>query len=80
MRRDEQPNARYGIEIRGTALHAEANDLASIDSLLNDHAGQVCVFDRQARSLLIAGTVEEVRRALGAPATLKTDDRSHEPE
>ena len=74
MRRHTQPSARYGVEIRSMALHAEADDLAHIGKLLNGHGGRVRVFDRQSRSLLFDGTVEEVRKALGTATTLGTED------
>ena len=79
MRRHTQRYARYGVEIRGMSVHEEADDLARIGTLLNDHAGQVRVFDRQSRSLLFEGTVEEVRKALGTVTTLGTGDLCPKP-
>ncbi len=79
MRRHTQPSARYGVEIRSVALHAEADDLAHIGKLLNGHGGRVRVFDRQSRCLLFEGTVEEVRKALGTFTTPGAEDLRREP-
>jgi hypothetical protein len=56
--------ARYGIEIRGTTLRADADNLAQISALLNGHTGLVHVVDRQNQSLLLGGSVDEVRKVL----------------
>ncbi len=80
MRRQKQPCARYGVEIRSMSLHAETDDLARIGTLLNGHGGRVRVFDRQTRSLLLEGTVEEIREALGTLPTPGAEDLRQEPE
>ena len=55
------PRARFGIEIRGVSTHVEAEELTDVGNLLHGHAGRVHIIDRLDRSLLMAGSVEEVR-------------------
>lgn len=67
-------NSRYGIDIKCAAQHAEADDLAHIDGLLAGHAGRAFVFDRQSQSLLLEGSVDDVRKALGVLTGLNAED------
>jgi hypothetical protein len=67
-------HSRYGIDIKCDSQHAEADDLAHIDELLAGHAGRAFVFDRQSRSLLLEGSVDDVRRALGTLTTLSVNE------
>ncbi len=67
---DERYIARFGIEIRGLSLHAEAGSLEEIHSLLHGHAGRVHVFDRQSKSLLLEGNIEQVRDELDSLTAL----------
>ena len=56
------------------SLHAEAGDLAHIETLLNGHTGRVRVFDRQSGSLLFEGTAEDVRKALSTCNALRLEE------
>lgn len=75
--------ARYGVDIKGTTRHEEADHLVHIGPLLVGHSGRAFVFDRASHSLLLEGSVDEVRDALGTltascksntPAPLERDD------
>ncbi len=80
VERNEPLAARYGIEIRGLSIHAEVDDAVHIDAVLNGYTGQAAVFDRENRTLLFEGTVEEVRKALGIHNAPRIDNMSAEPE
>lgn len=67
-----QSDARFGVEIRGLSLHAEAESLEDIHSLLRGQNGRVHVFDRQSKSLVLEGNIEQVREALVSLAARNT--------
>ncbi len=59
--------ARYGIEIRGFCLHAEADDLMQVLEVLDGRSGcRVHVFDRMSGSLVYEGPVNQVYDAVCA--------------
>lgn len=64
LRAANVPKARYAVEVRGSCLHAEANDLFQVLELLDGLAGKAHVIDRATRSLVYEGTVSEVFAAI----------------
>lgn len=57
-------NARYAVEVRGSCLHAEADDLIQLVQMLDGLAGKAHVIDRVTRTLVYEGTVSEVFKAI----------------
>lgn len=58
---------RYGVEIRGACVHAEADNLTQVlEALSNGHTGlrRIYVIDRWNKVIAFQGTPEEVRRAI----------------
>jgi len=72
-----ETRARYGVEIRGLSVHAEVDDLAQILVLVNGQSGRVHVVDRQTRTLVFHGTLDELREAVRLDSALVTEDSSH---
>ena len=60
----DHTNARYGVDIRGHSMHAEANDLNEIFELLAIVSGRIHVTDRVSNSLVFEGSSEDVRSAI----------------
>ena len=72
-----ETRARYGVEIRGVTVHAEVDKLAQVLSLVNGQSGRVHVIDRQTRTLVFHGTLDELREAVRLDSTLVTENSSH---
>lgn len=66
-----QQSARYGIDVRGFHLHAEADELKEVLAVLNGHASTVSVIDRQRRTVVCDGRMEEVRKAIRSAIVLE---------
>jgi mannose-1-phosphate guanylyltransferase len=74
----KQSTARFGVEIRGKSMHAEAESLEDIHSLLRGQNGRVHVIDRQSKSLVLEGNIEQVREALNSLTALNANSAQAE--
>ncbi len=74
----QRSNARFGIDIRGVSVHAEAATLEDIHSILHGHVGRVHIIDRQSKSLLLEGSIEQVRETLDSLTVLNVNGTSAE--
>lgn len=55
---------RYAIDVRGLCFHAEVDELSDVLALLDGLTGSAHVYDREARAMLVGGTVDHVYQVI----------------